>query len=658
MTVPAHAYPRRSSCLRVVDRGASARVAVLGAAAGLALAIPALGQAPAPTRAPAPVAPPPAATTAAPSAASLSSSFNISGFIVGYRADLNGHPGLPAIPELMDASRVALTATPGGFDAGGTATYSVSEISAILARDGQRTFTRAALESVMAAISRALNDRGLVGVWVELNPGDIQAAGERWQDVRPAERGTVTFLVNVATVSQVRAVAGVEGTSDDDRFDRVRLRSPVGTEPGNNLLRKNAIESYVAGLNRHPGRRVDVAVGAGDQPGTASLDYLITQDKPWTIYFQVANTGTEQSNEWRERFGFVHNQLTNNDDILAVDYVTGGFSDSHNLSASYDFPFLFPVGTVDGLRFKVFGGYSRFDASEVGAASQAFRGENYNVGGEFVYQLAQWGQSFLDAFGGARYQRVELDNSTVFTSGESGYFIPRFGLLYERNTPTASTNATVAIEFNIASVDTADNQDALGRTDADDDWQIFSWNLDQSFFLEPLLNREAFDAGESTLAHEIGLTFRGQTAFDNRLIPTFQQVIGGFYSVRGYQESEVAGDTALIFNAEYRLHIPRLFAVSDETLDVFGPFRPFPGPNYIRPDWDLILRGFVDVGHIINSRRLSFEENETLVGAGIGGELQLKRNLNLRIDWGVALDGTRRTDSGDSRVHFLATILF
>lgn len=655
MTVSLVAVTLRSFGRSARTSRAGAWPAALAACAGLMVAVPASAQSSGTAINPAPVP----VSVAQPASVMVGGSYPVSGFVVGYRADLNGHPGLPSIPDLMDAANVTLAPTATGFDAGTEATYSVSELSALLARDGQKSFTRPAVEAIMASVSKALNDRGIVGVWVELNPSDIQAAGQQWQDVRPSDRSTLTFIVNVATVSQVRTVAGADGAVDESRFERIKLRSPVGTEPANNLLERKAIEGYVAGLNRHPGRRVDVAIGAGAQPGTAALDYMVTQDKPWTAYFQISNTGTENTQEWRERFGFVHNQLTNNDDILAIDYVTGGFTESHSLNASYEFPFFFPVGTVDNLRLKIFGGFNRFDASDVGAPAEAFKGENFNVGGEFIYQLAQWGESFLDLTAGARYQHVELNNDSIFVGGESGYFLPRFGLIYERNTLTASTNATIAVEFNIASVgDTDENQDPLGRVDADDDFQTFQWNIDQSFYLEPLVNREAFEAGESTLAHEVGLTFRGQTAFDNRLIPTFQQVVGGFYSVRGYDESEAAGDTALIFNAEYRLHIPRLFAVSEETTDFFGPFRASPGPNYARPDWDLIFRGFFDVGHIINNRKFNFETNETLVSAGIGGELQLRRNLNLRVDWGIALDDTRRTEAGDSRVHFVATLLF
>jgi hypothetical protein len=80
----------------------------------------------------------------------------------------------------------------------------------------------------------------------------------------------------------------------------------------------------------------------------------------------------------------------------------------------------------------------------------------------------------------------------------------------------------------------------------DDDWTVFKWSLDHSFYLEPLLFREAAhdpDAPhwKTALAHEIAFSFRGQHAFDNRLIPQEEETLGGLYTVRGYPESIAAG---------------------------------------------------------------------------------------------------------------------
>ena len=83
---------------------------------------------------------------------------------------------------------------------------------------------------------------------------------------------------------------------------------------------------------------------------------------PGSSYAQVGNYGTEATTDWRERFGFSHNQLTGHDDVLRLDYVTGNFDDVHAGFGSYEAP----IFQLDRLRLRGYGGYSEYDASELG----------------------------------------------------------------------------------------------------------------------------------------------------------------------------------------------------------------------------------------------------------------------------------------------------
>ena len=125
------------------------------------------------------------------------------------------------------------------------------------------------------------------------------------------------------------------------------------------------------------------------------------------------------------------------------------------------------------------------------------------------------------------------------------------------------------------------------------------------------------------------------------------------------------GDTVVLGSLEYRFHLPRALGIEEEpTGRLFGePFRWRPQQPYGRPDWDLIFKAFVDAGRAINSDRLAFEKDETLIGAGVGVELQVKRFLSLRVDWGMALEDVNEglddeVEAGDNRVHFVATLVF
>jgi hemolysin activation/secretion protein len=194
---------------------------------------------------------------------------------------------------------------------------------------------------------------------------------------------------------------------------------------------------------------------------------------------------------------------------------------------------------------------------------------------------------------------------------------------------------------------------------------VLRWDATQTFFLEPLLNREAWEdissAESSTLAHEAMLRFRGQYAFDDRLIPQLEQIAGGFYTVRGYPEAVLAGDTVLMGTAEYRFHLPWSFGYQQQlSRDIFGrPFRAIPQQPYGRADWDLVLRGFTDFAYVVNSDRFFFESDEWLWGAGVGLELSFRRNATIRLDWGFVLDAIPgRANYGSNRLHVVAQFFF
>jgi len=89
-------------------------------------------------------------------------------------------------------------------------------------------------------------------------------------------------------------------------------------------------------------------------------------------------------------------------------------------------------------------------------------------------------------------------------------------------------------------------------------------------------------------------------------------------------------------------------------------------PQYVSgpTDWDLILKGFIDVGRVLNSEAETFETDATLLGSGFGIEGVLGRNLRAQVDFAWALldvedaAGSNQADSGDFEVHFLVTLIY
>lgn len=536
---------------------------------------------------------------------------------------------------------------------------------------GETHYSGSAIKAIDQAIVRALNEHGYGAVVVV--PSDQEIRSSDAADLRPTANGPLHLLIVVPTAGEIRTIASGDrlGQSapkkDNSHHARILRQSPVqpptstsasaSTTPFFNEMEVN---DYVDRLNRLPGRRVDVALSATDQPDEFTLDYLINESKPWYVYFQVANTGPESGDEWRERFGVVDTQLTGNDDVMNVDCVTD-FDQTTDATASYEFPlapWIRAIGT-DRVRARVYGSWDAYNAADLGVAGDTFTGSDITYGAEGILNVLQIHNFFVDLVAGARYQHVHVDSSLEATNASADYLVPYVGLRAEQYRDTSTFVAAINAESGATSANAAIRND-LGRPLTDRDWVILQPTVQDSFFLEPIFNASEFSAGKSTLANEIYLSVRGQYAFNYRLLPQFEQTAGGFETVRGYPEAVTAGDTVFVGTVEYRFHLPRLLPVRAEPPKIFGePFRLSPQQPFQRPDWDLILRTFCDAGQVNENHPQPGETNSTLVGAGIGAELQVKQNIDLRADWGFALTSLPgRVGYGSNRVSIVCTFLY
>jgi hemolysin activation/secretion protein len=596
--------------------------------------------------------------------------YTITGLILEYAQD---HPAHIAPEELMEL-KVELLRTLSGF-VSPRADDVNSRVSLMdIPELSENRYYGSAVRKICVALVAHFNSQGLIGVYVSPDPGQIDLRSG--QDFRTEGQTTLKIVIRTAIITTIGTVAR------GGRFDpSVRMNNPAHARIRNNaplqpaipgdfgsgaLLHKDQLDRYLNWLNRHPGRRVDVALSSAgeDTPGGVALDLLVSENKPWLAYFQISNTGTDSTDIWRERFGFVHNQLTGNDDIFSIDYTTAAFDQVHTVVASYERPW----GDNDRVRWRVFGYYSEFDASNVGLADENFEGQEWSIGAEVTCNIYQQGHLFVDAVAGIAWRDIRNENTLIDEENSTTFLTPYVGVNMEKIERTSSLFASVQFKFNLPDIaDTdADGVSPLGSTGtvgANDNYYILSWNSSYSFFLEPMLNPEGWNdsstPASSTLAHEIYLSFRGQYAFEQRIVSQEQFVIGGLYSVRGYEQSESAGHSGMVATFEYRYHVPRAFALREQPGTLLGhPFKWAPQQAYGMPDWDLILRAFVDVGYAMLHDSFRFEDDEGLVGTGIGAELAVKRNVTVRVDWGFALSETETTDFGHNEVHVVATLLY
>ncbi|MCC5822516.1 MAG: hypothetical protein LAT64_02940 [Phycisphaerales bacterium] len=581
------------------------------------------------------------------------------------------HPDLPD-PERLESIVVLLTPTSDGFIGpladGPTRAVRLGAIGA----DRTVVIHGSALAAINQGVRDALErEFGMIGHLVTPDASEIAYQTTR-ADLRGPENRTLSVLIWRAAVGQVRTVAAGDRIAERDAEDEksnvnhpahARQRERIRIREGD-LLTRPAIDGEIARLSRHPGRSVEAAIAPGNEPGDVVVDLLLNEPKQWTVFGQASNTGTESTDPWQYRFGFVHNQLTGQDDILRLDYITAGFDESHAILGSYSFD-LGPRA-----RATLRGRWNEYTAADVGLGFENFRGEGYEIGAEIAYNIYQDGDRFIDVFAGARFESIEVENRLFLIEGSEKFFLPYAGLRWERATPLKQTFAEVSIEGNWASVAGTDaiGVQRLGRFGVDKDFAIVRGSWYHSRFLEPWFDPSGFrgDRGPDsmTLAHELAVSVRAQHALGHRLVPNFEMVAGGFSTVRGYPESSVVGDNAIVASAEYRYHFGRAGSIAPEPATLFGrPFRTQRTRPYGVADWNLILKGFIDAARVTQNDAPFFERDESLVGVGIGAELRLRRNLTVRTDYGMALtnigEGANRTTKvGDKRLHFSATLLF
>jgi hemolysin activation/secretion protein len=609
--------------------------------------------------------------------------FPITNFEFSYAEVSRALPNLPQLSEVVRSAVAKVERLPDGTitgrkQGGEPMTLRLGEFRS----DSPVNFDPTGIKAVSDAIREELSRRGVMGVITA--PIEGVEVGTDLEDLRGG-RTSFRLVTLVGSLGEMRTLAAGERVTFPKRADGTtdftgRLNNPIHRRIVQNspvkiggFLNKDEIDEYTLFLGRHSGRRVDVGVGPGPGAGSElTLDYLVAESRPWWLLFQLSNTGTAQTNEWRQRFGFQHNQLTGQDDILKIDFLTASFQDSNALLASYEFPIF-----DERLRARPSFGWSKYEASDLGGG-QVFGGDAWNLGVDFVWNFWQQREWFLDLVAGFKYERISAENQTLAIEGDSGFFLPNLGLQLERNNEKWSTSAEVNFSFNLPGVGgTKDSAGLapLGRFNADDQFQILRLGGSQSFYVEPLFfpdtfagkglgNGETWQPGMS-LAHEVQLSAKLTTTLGDRVIPNYQEVAGGFFTVRGYPENFVAGDRVYSGGAEYRLHVPRLLSPQiDQRKKVLwvDNFRGRPQEPYGATDWDLVIRAFVDAARVENADRLSFEQNVTLVGAGVGAELAFSRNFNARLDVGVPLRSAtannRTIDSGDARLHFLLTLLY
>ncbi len=577
------------------------------------------------------------------------------------------HPLHPPV-DLVRSGQYALGQTSDGFVGARRGGDNYWFVMSDLGIEGAEPVYATGVRDLCEQIVGELGQRGLIGVYVAPDPAQIDP------DTGADLRGDDTLLSLVIHTGRVRAVrtftagqAAAPGAaaiaSESPGYEQIAERSPLQPVGAGDPLAKPKLDAYVATLNRLPGRVVDVVITPTLTPGVVNLDYLVSEDKPWTISSSISNTGTQQTGYSRQRFSYANYQLTGRDDVLLLDYLTGNFDEVNAVLGSYETSLPFSYD----LRARATGSFSEYAADQFGQ-NDAFTGEQYEIGGTLIASLVRRPGLFLDTSLGARWMQIDVTNFS--TDASMPFFVPELALALERVRSTSRVIGRLGLEQSVPAIAGTNSNDIdefsqAGRSDVDESWRLISLDVRGSFFLRPWLRSVPVRAGRALrpreLVHELAWRLGGQYSLGTRLIPQVEGVLGGPGTVRGYPQAIASGDSLLGGSVEYRFHLPlALSAVVPWDLPLIGEFRPAPDSFQRLPDWDFVIATFFDYGRTWNENAVPGEEDATLASLGLGLEVVVRQNFSVRFDYGFALSDVDSADveSGHTEANFAATVRY
>ncbi len=576
------------------------------------------------------------------------------------------HPALPALEQLKDLI-VRVTRDGNVFRAPAAAGAENLTLSAI--PEGSR-FDSDALRGIAQDVVRWYNARGIFGVWVTFP--ELEASSTGLIDNRPADDHVARMVIWASQVAEIRTLARGKRFKPQFSVNNRKHRAIAAHSPlkVGDLFREGRLNQYLRGLSLHPGRLVEASIASAGEPGKVVLDYLVNESRPWQVYGQVTNFGTESTGIWRGRLGFQDNQLTNHDDILNFDAITTPNLETYGAFLSYRIPVFRPAK----LLARVYGSYGDFLASDAAIETLRYAGKNWQGGLEFSNRLQlPWNWELTSALG-ANFTHYGIQSRIIkapLTTGSSNFLVPFFNGTLSRESGGEyswwSLSGSARYEQTVgsfANLNTTNGIPALGRLSVDADWTSLRGTLNATIFLEPIFG--GIDKAHH-LANEVSLRVRGRYLIKGRrLIPQEDEPMGGASSIRGYAEAVLAADEFYTASIEYALHFPRLFkpGPAGKFIRKSWPFQWRPARDKQGADWDLIGRVFYDYGYryvnqapggtvLAPGEELPLADTSLpLAGAGGGLELQLKQYFSVRCDVGVALNQLRdpSRDAGDQIV--------
>jgi hemolysin activation/secretion protein len=431
----------------------------------------------------------------------------------------------------------------------------------------------------------------------------------------PEQSITSGFVQVVVVISRVEKIdaTGARWFSNKMLRAEVRLRPE---EP----ISGSQLNSDLAWINRNPFLQSDILMAPGDTPGTTDL-LLRTQDRfPLRVYAGFQDTGNQFTGDDQMVTGFNYGNLFGVGQQLSYQFTSG--TDVNKFTA-HSGTWIIPLPWRHQLTF--FGSYSNSSANL--GSDLASSGVNWQVSGRYEIPLPGTDHFTESVTGGFDFKRSNNDLlfnvasvSNVFTDIDQ--FVLGYQASYQDDYGSTSASATGFWSPGGLS-NNDDNADYMAtRADATANYAYAQFTLNRV----------------TRLPYDFSWTVRGEVQqADANLLPSEQLGMGGYDTVRGYDEREANGDNGFLISTEVATPPVSLF-------QLFG--------NQTVKD-QLQFLGFVDYGgtslHQVTPADIN--PNSDLLGVGPGLRYVINPYVSIRFDYGFQLTDTDYVDTGFESYH-------
>jgi hemolysin activation/secretion protein len=423
--------------------------------------------------------------------------------------------------------------------------------------------------------------------------------------------GVVQFLVVEAKVGEVT----VEG---NQFFSADLLRSYIRLEKGDHIEAGKLLDD-VRYTNMNPFRFVRPVLEPGKEFGTTNV-IIDAKDKfPMRFYAGYEDTGSRRTGLERFFFGLNAGNVFGQGHEAGYQYTT----DRHFTMDIHSVYWYIPLANRDKLA--LFGYWTNYRWSHLGTEIHA---REWMLHGRYVLVLPETHNLRHEMEFGVDFRRTESD---LQVGGVQTYddYVDVFqwtfqygGRLIDKAGDWSWTFNLYWSPFDGVTQHHSDRWYNAARIGSQSEYFYFHWNVERVWLLPEgwsFFNRVA-----------------GQLSTE-RLLPTEQLCMGGYNTVRGFDECDSVTDNGVLVTMELRTPEWDLGPLN-EAKDI---------RHYVQ------FLTFFDYAHVWNRGDYTGlqSKSEEMLTVGVGLRYRINHNAKLRFDYGHKLEDIRGSESGSGRFH-------